>query len=271
MEVKTFDNLVRTTSPPLGPDTMPVLAPDQKTFENIPTTPTPLQFGGMIDFGMQIDANVPEMYRAEAARMKNAYAYSHMLNIAPEVAYDMEPSLNEKYYGSGTTSDAAWAKTQQRLISMHRDKDTIVDNLKRPWWGVLNARQEMAKTLAGLGLALEESNMVTPWDEPIINYFEPAMRWWMQIPEDLDLNTALRGISEAVVADIQQTQEDAPERGLTSGIDPDAGYIETLAQVVQNPARMLQGLIESSPLIIEGIVGTAAAGPAGSIFKSLFD
>jgi len=77
------------------------------------------------------------------------------------------------------------------------------------------------------------------------------------------LDEGLRKWSDEMLTGIETYYEENPEVAIQT--DPNAGFFQTLKDYATNPKMLVQGVIESAPLLLEGALGTAIAGPAGSI------
>ncbi|KKK75175.1 hypothetical protein LCGC14_2876380, partial [marine sediment metagenome] len=74
---------------------------------------------------------------------------------------------------------------------------------------------------------------------------------------------ALKEWSTSTIEKADQYYEEHPEEAMQ--LDEDAGFLATTWDVVSHPEKMLQGVVESIPLIVEAAIGTAVAGPVGGI------
>lgn len=76
-------------------------------------------------------------------------------------------------------------------------------------------------------------------------------------------STTLTEWSNDMLAGVKQYYKQYPEEAIQ--ITPDAGYYKTLQEYVSKPQNIVQGLIESAPMMLEAGLGTVVAGPVGSI------
>jgi predicted transcriptional regulator len=210
------------------------------------------------------DVTLPKDYEGEADRVRNAYYYSRNIGLTAEDAYDYEPQINEALFGTGTSSASAWGKLHQANGKARRKN--VIQAITS---GAKNAQLQTAATVTGLALMGEEfrgaagSTPAGPFVDLAMRIVDPAMRWMLHVPKDVDMPTFLAGLSKAAQQDIQDAQKAHPELGYA--IDPDATYSEALWQVFSRPENIVQGMVESSGLIMDGLLGTAAAGPAGAV------
>lgn len=195
---------------------------------------------------------IPPELAADADRMKNAYYYSRNLGLPINQAYDLEPQINEQLYGEGTSSSAAWTITHNRILGTQRK--SMWQGLKH---GYIGMNQLAAKSIGGLGRQLAEVKGIEA------SIVDPVFRWMFNLPKDIDLDEMLVDLSDGLQKEIKREQKAHPEMGYA--IDPEAGYSETLFQMVTRPENMIQGLVETVPLLLEGILGTMVGGPVGAV------
>jgi len=203
----------------------------------------------------------PEDLRPQADRMRNAYIYVRDLGIGVDEAYDYEPQINEALYGAGTTSTAAWKLTRNKIADVRRKSigEAFVH-------GVGNQFRNVQKLAAGFGRMVAETEALAPKmgrGDQGLGLADPAFRWLFGVPKDVDVAKFMADLSDAVSADIKASQAEHPEMGFA--IDADAGFVETLKQMVTRPENMIQGLTESVPMILEGVLGNLVAGPVGGV------
>ena len=74
------------------------------------------------------DSAIPDELRSEADRIRNAYYYSQNLGIESDLAFDIEPEINEAIYGEGVSSNSAWNKTKQQ-----QEKVSIWTRTNKSW------------------------------------------------------------------------------------------------------------------------------------------
>jgi len=198
------------------------------------------------------DAQIPEQLRSESDRMRNAHFYVQNLGLSVDEAWEYEPQINEVLYGAGTSSAAAWKLTRERTLGVRRK--SIPQAIQDAFTNV-NLLGE--KVIGGLGRQLAEVKGVQS------SLIDPAFRWMFGLPKDVDLDQFLVDISKAASDDLQESRQAHPELGYA--IDRNAGYGEALRQVITRPENWVQGVIENVPILLEGVLGTMAGGPAGGI------
>ncbi len=69
--------------------------------------------------------------------------------------------------------------------------------------------------------------------------------------------------STSTIEKADRYYEEHPEEAMQ--LDEDAGFLATTWDVVSHPEKMLQGIVESAPLMLEAAIGTAIGGPGGGI------
>ena len=74
---------------------------------------------------------------------------------------------------------------------------------------------------------------------------------------------ALKEWSASTIEKADQYYKEHPEEAMQ--LDEDAGFLATTWDVVSHPEKMLQGVVESGPLMLEAAIGTVVAGPVGGI------
>jgi len=200
-----------------------------------------------LDVASMPNTMFPEEIREYSDQIRNAYYYSRNLGVPPQIAMDLEPAINEHLYGEGISSSQAWQQTSSRTLSSRRKSLHTA-----AYDGWRNSVASATAQAAGFGRFLAEFKGI---DQSVV---DPAFRWMLGIPKDVDLDDVLAGISVAARQDIIDGNKDNPNR--TLAIDQDAGYAEALYQVITRPENLLQGLVESGPLILEGMLTGGAFG-----------
>lgn len=211
------------------------------------------------DMATMPDEEFPAETRDVATRIRNSYYYARNLGISTDDAWDYEPQINEALYGPGTTSEAAWGRTRKSILGARRK--SLGEALAHA--GV-NAYQDMQKVAAGAGRMIAETEARLPkfaWDKSGLGLADPAFRWLFGVPKDVDVDQFMADLADSVSADINESQQEHPERGYA--IDPDAGFTESVWQMVSRPENLVQGIVENVPILLEGVLGTMVAGPAG--------
>lgn len=202
------------------------------------------------------DSQFPEALREDSDKIRNAVVYARNLGITGQQAYDYETQINESLYGNGTTSSAAWKLTRNKIGQSRRK--SFVDAIGH---GAMNTYQNTQKFVAGMGRMVTETLGGSWKGFSGFGLADPAFRWMFGVPRDADLAQTMADLSNAVSQDIKDSQIEHPEMGYA--IDSDAGFVETLKQMVTRPENMAQGFVESVSMLLEGALGTMVAGPVG--------
>jgi len=117
--------------------------------------------------------------------------------------------------------------------------------------GYRRAGTMMVKQLAGL------SKMAGEFIEPGAKAKErpvfPALTRFWQSHSD-----KMKEWSDMMLGGVQEYYDQNPQEAIQ--IAPNLGYLRTLNEYVTKPQNLLQGLVESSPLMLEGILGTMTGG-----------
>ncbi len=69
--------------------------------------------------------------------------------------------------------------------------------------------------------------------------------------------------STSTIEKADRYYEEHPEEAMQ--LEEDAGFLATTWDIVSHPEKLLQGVVESAPLMLEAAIGTAVGGPAGGI------
>ena len=73
----------------------------------------------------------------------------------------------------------------------------------------------------------------------------------------------LKDWSDMMFAGVDEYYREYPEEAIR--VAPELGYLATLKEYVTKPENLIQGILESAPLMMEGILGGAVGGTAGAI------
>lgn len=118
----------------------------------------------------------------------------------------------------------------------------------------------MVKGIAGGALSVAEyiESLPPSKDKDILGKINNAMDAWLEPRAE-----AMKNWSNEMLAGIKLYYEENP--GEAARLSPDSGVYQTLKQYVTDPKMLVQGLLESAPLMLEAGLGTAVAGPIGGI------
>lgn len=193
---------------------------------------------------------IPPDADVDPDKTANALFYTQALGVPPEQAYELEPQINESLYGT-PVSAAASKKIDATYDEAKTWRDSLVDGYRRA--GVM-----MTKQLAGLGLAVSELSKRYDIDPPFfLKFLEPIDRWEEENMERLN------EWSKMMLTGVEGYYKENPEEAIQ--IQPGLGYRKTLWAYITDPKKVVQGIIESSPLMMEGILGTVAGGATVAI------
>jgi hypothetical protein len=210
-----------------------------------------LKYGRPASHEVTTDLGVTE-FRDDKDRIGNSIYYSQLLDMPPDTAYDLEPTINTALFGTELSDNAA-RKIQASQQEVKTWEDTLIDGVRRMGVG-------MVKTLAGQGkmaaeLFKEGEARKRRWvKRPMfVERFLPSVYKWANENADQLLEW-----SDMMLVGVQGYYEEHPEEApqVQSGL----GYVETLKAYVANPKFLVQGLLESAPLMMEGVLGTLVGG-----------
>ena len=195
---------------------------------------------------------VPTDFQDDKGRVANGIYYSQLLGMPPDTAYDLEPTINTALFGTELSDNAA-RKIQASQQEVKTWADTLIDGSHR--MGV-----EMVKALAGQGKMTAEmfkqgEARRKRWvKRPMfLEKYLPSVSKWANENADQLLEW-----SDMMLVGVQGYYEEHPDEA--PQVQPGLGYIETLKAYVTNPKALVQGLIESAPLMMEGVLGTLVGG-----------
>jgi hypothetical protein len=197
---------------------------------------------------------VPFELQEDRERIANSMFYANTLGMPPDTAYDLEPNLNANLFGT-EVSALAGKQIQVQFDKTKTWRDTIIDARRR--MGV-----EMVKTLAGQGKMfaefLEKERLESGKTVPTMRKYFPSVSKWAK-----ENNDRLLEWSDMMLAGVEEYYKEHQDEMFETA--PGLGYGETLKFYITHPKSLVQGVLESMPLMLEGILGSMIAGPAGAI------
>ncbi len=206
-----------------------------------------MPFDAKYDFGSII--KMTEKPSETEDKLKLSILYKSIADINPRISFNMMDELNRIIVGGDTTPSAMWKHYQDT----YQNTKTYVETLKH---GFRRAGVMMTKQLAGLlKVETEVGNKIEDFLWGKIGKEKP--QYMKAIDEKVE------EWSDMMLAAVQQYYKENKHEAIQ--IMPGLGYRDTLLQYVFEPKNLIQGIIESSPLILEGILGTVVGGPAAAI------
>lgn len=206
-----------------------------------------MPFDAKYDFGTIISQSQEPTETED--KIKLSMFYKSIANIDPKISFNMMDELNKIIVGGDTNPKAMWKHYQDTYLNTK----TYVEALKH---GYRRAGVMMTKQLAGLGkIEAEIGGRARDWLWGALGREKP------QYSKDIDAK--LGEWSEMMLAGVQEYYDTNKKEAIQ--VMPGLGYKDTLLQYVLEPKNLVQGIVESSPLILEGILGTVFGGAGGAI------
>lgn len=206
-----------------------------------------MPFDAKFDFGRIIQTTT-EPTEAED-KVKLSILYKSIADIDPKISFNMMDELNKIIVGGDIKPSAMWKHYQET----YKETKTYVDALKH---GYRRAGVMMTKQLAGIAkIEAEVGGMARDWLWGALGREKP------QYSKDID--EKLGEWSDMMLAGVQEYYQTNKKEAIQ--IVPGLGYRDTILQYVFEPKNLIQGIIESSPLILEGILGGVFGGAGAGI------
>jgi hypothetical protein len=180
-------------------------------------------------------------------RMSNSLFYSIILGKPPEITFNLLDELNKIAFNKPIDVK----KAMEEYSDYYKGAKNYTGVIRH---GFRRAGMWMVKGLAGKAKMVGELTLPTPKARRKKVLFPVVRDWGIEQSEKL-----IEWSNMMLTAVDQYYQENKAE---AIQITPGLGYVETLKEYVYNPKNLLQGLIESGPMILEGILGVTLGGPA---------
>lgn len=182
-------------------------------------------------------------------KIKLSLLYKSIADISPRISFNLMDELNKIIVGGDRKPSAMWKHYQEQ----YKNTKTYVEALKH---GYRRAGVMMTKQVAGLAkMEAEIGGKARGWLWGALGREKP------QYSKDIDAK--LKEWSDMMLAGVNEYYQTHKEEAIQ--ILPNLGYKDTLLQYVFEPKNLIQGIVESSPLMLEGILGTVFGGSAGGI------
>lgn len=206
-----------------------------------------IPFDAKYDFGQILQ--VTESPSETKDKIKLSMLYKSIAGIDTKISFNMMDELNRIIVGGDTNPTAMWKHYQDT----YQNTKTYVEALKH---GYRRAGVMMTKQLAGLvKIEAEIGGMARDWLWGALGREKP------QYSEDID--ATLKEWSGMMLAGVQEYYDTNKKEAIQ--VAPGLGYRDTLLQYVFEPKNLIQSIVESSPLILEGILGGVFGGAGGGI------
>lgn len=184
------------------------------------------------------------------AKMENSLFYSIMFNQPPKVTFNLLDELNKIAFNKPIDVKKAMAEYGDYYLGSKNYVGAIKHGFRR-------AGAMMTKQLAGAAKIAGELTLPTPKAREKKVVF-PNIRDW-----GAEQSEKLIGWSDMMLAAVEEYYRENKAEAIQ--ITPGIGYWNTLREYITEPTNLVQGIVESSPLILEGILGTVFGGPTGAI------
>lgn len=181
------------------------------------------------------------------AKMENSLYYSIIFNTAPSTFFNLLDELNKIAFKKPIDVENAVKEYSDYYTGAKSYVGAIKHGLRRA-----NAMAE--KQIGGLAKMVGE--FITPQER--VRPLFPALNAWEKANADI-----LTKWGDMILADVEDYYRENKAEAIQ--ILPDIGYWETLKQYITKPTNLVQGIVESVPLMLEGILGVTLGGPAGGI------
>lgn len=200
------------------------------------------------DFGRVV--GMTEKPDETRTKMELSLLYKSLADIPTRVSYRFMDEFNRVAFNKPIDVKKAMSEYKD----YYSGAKTYVGVLKH---GFRRAGVGMVKGLAGKVKLAGELTLPTPKARAKKVIFPQVRDWGIEQSEKLigwgnDMGNAV---------DEYYRENKAEAIQILSGI----GYRATLKEYITKPTNLVQGIIESSPLILEGILGNVFGGPAGAI------
>ena len=183
-------------------------------------------------------------------KLSTSLFYSIVMDAPLELTYNFMGDFNKEIFGTSVTPPQAWKHYKNQYKITKGYVEAIQHGFKRG--GVF-----MTKQLAGLSKMESEIGgkyRTWAWSRLGLEKPEYLKGWDKQLGEWGDM----------MLAGVQEYYNTHPEEAIQ--IMPGLGYWETLEQYITKPQNLVQGIMESVPLMLEGVLGTVTGGaPLGII------
>ena len=183
-------------------------------------------------------------------RMKSSLFYSILLNKPPKVTFNLLDELNKIAFKKPIDVKKAMAEYSDYYLG----SKNYVGAIKH---GFRHAGAMMTKQLAGAAKMTGELTLPTPKAREKKVIF-PEVRDW-----GIEQSEKLKGWGDMMLAAVEEYYRENKAEAIQ--ITPGIGYWDTLNDYITEPTNLVQGIVESSPLILEGILGNVFGGTAGAI------
>ena len=180
-------------------------------------------------------------------RMSNSLFYSIVLGQPPEITFNLLDELNKIAFKKPIDVK----KAMEEYSNYYKGAKNYTGVIRH---GFRRAGMWMVKGLAGKAKMVGELTLPTPKAKRKKVLFPVVRDWGIEQSEKL-----IEWSNMMLTAVDQYYQENKAE---AIQITPGLGYVETLKEYVYDPKNLLQGLIESGPMILEGVLGVTLGGPA---------
>ena len=180
-------------------------------------------------------------------KMTMSMVYSVLFNESVAKTHTLVDELNKIAFHKPIAVERALKEYKDYYIGAKNYVGAIKHGLRRA-----NA---MAQKQIG-GLAKMVGEFIEPQER--VRPLFPALNEWEK--ENADI---LKEWGDMILADVEDYYRDNKAEAIQ--VLPGIGYWETLKQYVTNPVNLVQGIVESGPLMLEGILGITIGGPAGGI------
>lgn len=183
-------------------------------------------------------------------RMKSSLFYSIMLGRPPEVTFNLLDELNKIAFKKPIDIKKAMAEYSDYYLGSKNYVGAIKHGFRR-------AGAMMTKQLAGVAKMAGELTL-PPLEERDKKVLFKSVRDW-----GIEQSEKLIGWSDMMLAAVEEYYRE--NKAEVIQITPGIGYWETLKDYITEPTNLVQGIVESSPLILEGILGNVFGGTAAAI------
>lgn len=190
----------------------------------------------------------PEQANNVDYKTRNVMYMSSLFDITPEQAYMLHDALAKEMFNKENS------RPIQVLNDIKNHEIKRKEILKAVWDGFDIAGNGMVQSLAGNTMATSEKSL-GDWRQKLMEYAG------FKIP--YDIRPKLVQWSKDMDKAAKVYLEEHPERA--QQIIPQAGFMGTARQYLERPENIIQGAVESSPLLLEAALGSMTGTHAAKV------